>query len=242
MAITKIPPARTLKWIRSGFAMIFDEPAIWIGGCTASIVAFVVLSFIPFVGEILVQVLQFGLILFALAFADTQRLGRKFDFDAYFKPLSPLLPKLIGITLLNFLLLALAVAPLFMSIHVSGGLENFGSLIKNFGRSSPHFAILLSSGLLSALLLTLCTAASAYSIPLIFFQGLSIPEAMKTSALGSLKNVLTLFTNGLLLMLILLLGTIPLFLGWIVVLPLFFTSYYRSYYEIFERDPDKNLA
>jgi uncharacterized membrane protein len=86
-------------------------------------------------------------------------------------------------------------------------------------------------------------AAAALSIPLVMaywfapalvaLNGYAPFEAMKTSFSACLKNVLPFLVYGLVGLVLAVVATIPLGLGWFVLAPLGMASMYASYRDIF---------
>ncbi len=68
---------------------------------------------------------------------------------------------------------------------------------------------------------------------LIMLHGTAPTEALKMSFTGCLRNILPMLVYGLLCMMLLIAGAIPLFLGWLVVYPIFLCSIYTAYRDIY---------
>lgn len=67
---------------------------------------------------------------------------------------------------------------------------------------------------------------------LIFFHDLSIIQAMSLSFKACLANILPFFWYSVVFVLFALIASLPVMLGWLVLLPLFMLTYYSSYRHI----------
>lgn len=68
---------------------------------------------------------------------------------------------------------------------------------------------------------------------LIMLNGTAPIEAMKLSFVGCLRNILPMLIYGLILTVLLIVGALPLMLGWLVVYPIFLCSIYSAYRDIY---------
>ena len=76
--------------------------------------------------------------------------------------------------------------------------------------------------------------AFQYAPMLVFFEQKTPVQAIKASLQGSLRNIIPISVYSLIMQLIAFaLSTIPLGLGWIILLPIGLTSMYVSYRDIF---------
>lgn len=103
--------------------------------------------------------------------------------------------------------------------------------------TSAVIAVLL--GCLFFLLLLLPLVMAIWFAPaLIMLAGLSPVEAMKASFAGCLRNVLPFLVYGVIGVLLAIVASIPLGLGWFVLVPVAIASIYASYCDIFEDKDD----
>jgi uncharacterized membrane protein len=68
--------------------------------------------------------------------------------------------------------------------------------------------------------------------------GLTPVEAMKASFAGCLRNVVPFLVYGVIGLLLAIVASIPLGLGWLVLVPVAIASIYASYCDIFEDKDD----
>ena len=89
------------------------------------------------------------------------------------------------------------------------------------------------AALIGIVLFSLLMMAMQFAPMLVFFRSVPPLHAMKLSLRAFLHNVGPMLVYGLTLMLLAVLASLPMFLGWVVLLPLIFTSLYASYSDIF---------
>jgi uncharacterized membrane protein len=75
--------------------------------------------------------------------------------------------------------------------------------------------------------------AMQFAPMLVFFRNVPPVQAMKLSLRAFLHNALPMLVYGITFMFLAVLASLPMFLGWLVLLPLVFTSLYASYSDIF---------
>jgi uncharacterized membrane protein len=68
---------------------------------------------------------------------------------------------------------------------------------------------------------------------LIVLHDVAPVEALKMSFFGCLRNIMPFLIYGLVGLLMLVVGAIPLFLGWLVVYPVLMIAIYTAYRDIF---------
>ena len=91
-------------------------------------------------------------------------------------------------------------------------------------------------GVLAALALLVPLLMAYWFAPaLVVLRNMGAIEAMKTSFAASLKNIVPFLIYGAVMFVLFVLATIPLMLGFLVMLPLAFISYYTSYKDVFEQ-------
>ena len=89
-------------------------------------------------------------------------------------------------------------------------------------------AALLGITLFSALFM-----AMQFAPMLVFFNNVAPVTALKLSLRAFMNNVGPMMVYGVTFMLLAILASLPMMLGWLVLLPIVFTSLYASYCDIF---------
>ena len=72
-----------------------------------------------------------------------------------------------------------------------------------------------------------------FSYALVTINNFTVVQALKTSFHGCLKNIVPFLIYGLVMFLFAILATIPLMLGWLILGPVLFASFYTAYRDIF---------
>ena len=233
MEAKTVDVSRGIVWFSGGWRIFMKNPGLWVvlGVIMLAIVA--VLSIIPILGvlalSLITPVLTAGL-LYAAREADE---GRALDVLHLFQgfrerdKLTPLL-SLGGIVLAGFVL-SVAVA------FLVGG----ASVVTFMMGASPEMMRGAAAGMLVALLAGLAVQlvvvlALVYAVPLVMFRGVPAGRAMGSSLRANLRNVLPLLVFGVIYLFIAVLATLPLLLGWLVLLPVSAGTLYRSYKDLYE--------
>ena len=99
---------------------------------------------------------------------------------------------------------------------------------------SSAFLVVMVGALLFLLLFLPLIMAVWFAPALVVLRGLEPWAAMKQSFSGCLQNIVPFLIYGLIGIVLAILATIPLALGWLVVGPLTIASVYTSYCDIFE--------
>jgi uncharacterized membrane protein len=99
--------------------------------------------------------------------------------------------------------------------------------------SGAAFSILIGMLLFIAFLM-----ATQFAPMLVTFDKQSPLDALKASLLGSWRNLVPLSVYGVMMMLFMLVASLPMMLGWFILLPIMVTSMYAAYRGIFPH-PDE---
>jgi uncharacterized membrane protein len=93
---------------------------------------------------------------------------------------------------------------------------------------------ILLLAVLVAMLLGIPLAMAMYFAPsLVALDAVPVLQAFRLSLIGCLKNILPFLLYGVIAVLLVFLGTIPLLLGLLVVIPLLTIAIYTAYRDIF---------
>lgn len=219
---------QAMGWLRDGWELFKRAPGIWIGIVVIYIVISLAANLIPIIGSLALAL--FGIVFTFGMFCGARDLeaGNPLTIGHLFAGFSS--PRMGSLVLLGLLTLigSLCVgipAGLVAVILVAGGNGGLG----------------LATGLLLAVLaivlVAVLSAALLFATPLVGFNGLSPIEAVKLSFAATLKNWLPLLVWGVLAILLVLAGAIPLGLGLLVVMPMLCASYWLMYRTIFGDAP-----
>lgn len=233
MEIRSLPAGRGVDWIRASWAMFKQAAGVWIGILIVYVLIAAASSLIPLVGSLAMNlfapVLTVGICLGcrSLDSGEPLRLGHLFE---AFKGdrLGPLI--VVGVLSIVGVLIVAVIAMALIGGSVMVGASDQGD------PSSLGLVGLLAVLLVLALAVPLAMALW-FAAPLVGLDGLAPVEALKLSFRGCLTNFVPLLVWGLLAFLLMIAASIPLLLGWLVVMPMLMAAYYRMYVDIFAAAP-----
>lgn len=222
------------QWIKQGYALFMKAPLLWIALIMICFVAGAILSAIPLIGNILSGLLMpaviAGLMTGCQALEKDEELELAHLFNG-FKQHTSQLVMLGGISLVaQFLILGamMAVGGATLVSILSNGTQAQDPQIFMQAIAGAGFAILLGLVLFSIWIM-----AMQYAPMLVYFHNVAPVDALKLSLRAFLANVGPMLVYGLILILLAVLASIPIMLGWFVLLPVIFTSLYASFCDIF---------
>lgn len=231
-----VAAGRGLEWFREGWELFAANPGLWIAMMLVMLGVLMAAGFVPIIGFI-AQNLVFPLLLAGIALGcDTLRRGETLEFAHLFAGFSRNTHQLLvlGAIYSVGVLVAVIIAMIPM-IGLIGGMGFLGSL-EGVDPDSLGAAMLLPMllGVLLMMALTLPLLMAIWFAPaLVILDDRPALEAMKLSFMACLKNVLPFLVYGLVGLVLSILATIPLLLGWLVLMPWIYTSSYRAYRDIF---------
>jgi uncharacterized membrane protein len=133
---------------------------------------------------------------------------------------------LIGVMLIVALIIILP-AVLLIGVSLSDVTDLSGSMAPGV------VLVILLAGLVAAAAIVPLVMAYWFAPPLVVFHNLPAVDALKQSFFGCLKNLLPFLLYGVLMLIAAALATLPLLLGWLVLLPVIFATIYTSYRGVF---------
>jgi hypothetical protein len=222
------------EWIKQGYALFIKAPLLWIVLLFICMLAAVGISSVPVVGEPLVSLLTpavlVGLMVGCRALSQDEELELAHLFSG-FKQHTSQLVTLGGISLVTqFLILGLMM--------ITGGATLVGILMSGQPQTDPNVMMQALAGasfavLIGVVLFSLLMMAMQFAPMLVFFRNVPPLQAMRLSLRAFLYNIGPMLVYGLTFLFLAVLASLPMFLGWVVLLPLVFTSLYASYSDIF---------
>jgi len=222
------------QWIKRGFALFMKAPLLWIVLLFICLAAAITISSIPVIGEPLVSLLMpvilAGLMSGCRALSQDEELELAHLFSGFKQHVSQLVT-LGGISLVSqYLILGLMMAV--------GGATLVGILMSGQPETDPNVLMQAVAGagfavLLGIVLFSLLMMAMQFAPLLVYFRNVPPIEAMKLSLRAFLYNALPMLVYGITFMFLAVLASIPMLLGWVVLLPMVFTSLYACYADIF---------
>lgn len=226
----RVSAGRGLGWLSEGFGLFKQAPLLWIALPLLWLLAIFVVSLVPFIGGLAVNLTAAVVVGGFLLGANAQERGEGLKLETLWAGFSaphlqPLL--LLGIA---YLVIGLVVAV------AAGGLvfATLGSAVISGEASGVSLGIGGLVSLLVVLLLILAFSLATWFAPgLIVFGGVGPLQALKLSFAAAMANLGALAVYGLLAILIVVIASIPFGLGLLVAIPVFIIAMYCSYRDIF---------
>lgn len=233
MEARTVEMGRGLSWLSCGWRNFTASPGMWIALCALLIVISAVVSSIPMLGGLVLSLFGPALgggLMYAAREADQ---GRALKVAHLFKAFQEE-GRLGPLVALGAVALAGAVASVVVLFALAGG---YMRMMAKGGRFEVEAG--LPEGLLLAVLIVLAVQlavamALAYATPLVMLRGAPVGVALRSSFNACLRNTLPLLVFGLVYFFVALAASLPLMLGWVVLLPASVGMLYCSYKDIFE--------
>lgn len=215
-------------WIKEGWALYKQNKALWILLVLIGFFAPIVFELAPVIGPIFsicfTVVFSAGLLWGVQQTAYQGTFGFK-DIGVIFgdnkKSGTLLLLYLINILCFGLVLLFI-LSPMII-------MESLG-IVADQGTKDTLTTIMLTLG---ALLFLIVLMLFWFTTTLVTLHNASLLQALRLSFQGAWRNILPLILYILTLVVLGILGTIPVLLGWFVVIPLYFCSWYAAYRQIY---------
>lgn len=226
-----------VTWLSGGWALFKEAPGMWILFTVILLVASVVMNFIPLGGialSLVSPVLLGGIMLGCAAIKQGEPLELGHLFAGFSTQAGPLL--LVG---LLYMVGTIAIMLIILAVVVASiGVSGIGAMLAS-GNLDPFAGLsgMVLGGLLAALFALALTIpllmAFWFTAPLVVFHGVEPIAAIRTSFGACLKNIVAFLIYGLIGLVLAVAATIPLMLGWLVLIPVIMASIYAAYRDIF---------
>ncbi|TXH60982.1 MAG: hypothetical protein E6Q84_03690 [Thiothrix sp.] len=217
----------SIQWYKGGWTIFRADIANWVLMALIFGVIAIVLSFIPFIGALvlnLIAPLFIGGMLYAAQKSDQGQATDIMDIFSMFKDEQRRTPLMIlGLVMLglSFVFMMIVGGAMFASVDLAANAE--AVVMPSIGMGWLLIAILI--GILSAMLFF-------FAIPLVMFQKMSAIEAIKTSFMACTKNFPAFIVFMLIYVLLAIIASIPFGLGFLVLLPVMVGALYIAYKHI----------
>ena len=230
----RLNPIQGWVWIKQGYALFIKAPLLWITLLIIFFVAVAALSVVPMVGEpltsLLLPVVLVGLMAGCRALDNGDELELAHLFSGFQQHAAQLVT-LGGISLVGQYLI-------FGIMNMLGGAELVSILMSGQPVEDPEIIRQAVSGsglavMFGIALFSLMLMAMQFAPMLVFFRNIAPVEAMKLSLRAFLNNALPMVVYGTTFIMMAILASLPMMLGWLVLMPLVFTSLYACYCDIF---------
>lgn len=227
---------RGIGWLTDGLAYFTRNPLGWIGAMIVVFIIMLVIGVIPLGGllsYIVFPIFTGGIMLGCKAHAE----GQQFEFQHAFAGFSaPYVTRLLllGVfcTVLNMIMLIILMAVIFIAL---GGMDFLQQLQTMQPEDIAKYVAEFSVVLLVASLLYLPILMCTWFAPALLVNTECSPiQAMLLSFKACLYNVPAFTLYGIVVFVLGILATIPLGLGFLILLPVFNASVYLAYLDCFD--------
>lgn len=243
MEARKVSALHGWMWIKQGYWLFRKNPLLWMVLTSISVVGLFGISLIPVVGDplstLLFPVLLAGFMFGCHALAQGEELELAHLFGG-FQKFTQQLVTLGGINLVSQLLILgvmmLTGGAVLVSLLMSGKPVEDPALLMQ-AAAGAGLAIMLGIFLYSILLMAL-----QFAPMLVIFSGMRPVPALQASLRAFMRNFLPLTVYGLALIPFMILASMPMMLGWLVLLPIILTSMYAIYLDLFQTQTEGTTA
>lgn len=234
MEARKVHASHGWMWIKHGYWLFRKNPLLWMVLTAIGVIGMLGIAVIPVIGDplatLLFPVLLAGFMFGCHALAKGEELELAHLF-AGFQQHTQQLVTLGGVNLVGQLLILGAMM-------LTGGATLVGIMMGGKTADDPEilmqavagagFSLLLGMTLFSVLLM-----AMQFAPMLVIFGKMQPIPALKASLRAFLRNVIPLTVYAVMLLPFAILATLPMLLGWLVLLPIIITSLYAIYRDLF---------
>jgi uncharacterized membrane protein len=225
------------RWYGMAWDLFKPSWGIWLLTLLVFLAVMIVLQIVPFIGPIAANLIAPVMLAGFINLAHRAQTGQSVEVGELFAGFRHRTGALIGLGALNLVVTIVVVgammAPMFSAM---------GDMSAMQGMSDEQMAQEMMSGggtgsmllmLVALALLIPWLAAYWFATPLIFLADRGLGAALKESFFACFKNILPFLWFGILYFVLAAVASIPLFLGWFVLLPVLMISLYTAFRDIF---------
>jgi uncharacterized membrane protein len=226
-----VPAARGWNWITQGFELFRRQPGVWIAITVIGFLIFAGLALVPVLGSLAGMVLTPVFAAGIVVACREEDEGREAAISQLFAGFRERFGALVSI---GFIYLGIAVATaLVVGLATGAGMWSLvGGGADPAAVAGAGLTLLLAFLVMFALLLPVFMALW-FAPALAVFHDQGPAEAMKASFVACLRNILPFLLYSVILLLLAIVASIPLGLGWLVLGPTIAGSLYAGYRDIF---------
>jgi hypothetical protein len=234
MEARKVEPSNGWLWIKEGIEIFKKSPVLWVALTIVMALGLIAIASLPTVGDplatLLMPVLLAGFMLGCRALQQGKALELAHLF-AGFKVRTHQLIALGGINFVSQLLIMevmkLAGGEKLVEL-IMGGVPMDDPNVLDQAVTDAGLSVFIGMPLYAVLVM-----AMQFAPALVLFNNAAPLDALKSSLQACLRNIMPLSVYGAIMMVFALIASIPMFLGWLVMLPLMIASTYTAYRDIF---------
>ena len=243
MEARKVNIANGWLWIKQGYWLFKKCPVLWMVLAAIGTIGLIGISTIPVIGDplatLLFPVLLAGYMIGCHALEYDEELELSHLLAGFHNNTSQLVT-LGGISLISKMLILgvmmLTGGATLVSILMSGKPGDNPEVLAQ-AAVGAGIALTLGMALISVLLMSM-----QFAPMLIVFNKMSPIDALKTSLHACLRNILPLSLYGAMMLLFMMIASMPIWLGWLVLLPVIIGSMYAIYRDLFPTPTELAMA
>lgn len=250
--IRTAPAGDGINWLVDSFAIFSRYWPVWLLIDIFIIVLKIATFFIPLLGGIVMQILMPVFMGGLMLGCRSQDKGEGFLIEHFFSGFSNKFLQLVtvGAIQLSGIVLILIFCGL-MLFFVAGGMDTIMGVVQaaqNALMSHDINRLIEVTGGMSLIILAVALTGLALYVPLlvlvwfapalIILDNQDVITAMKNSFIGCMKNMVPYLLYGIIGLVFSIIATIPLGLGWLVLIPMMIISIYLAYKDIFPQTAD----
>lgn len=225
---------RGAQWLTESFGYFKASTGSWVGTCLVGFVILMGLSMLPF-SELFLPLITYcwvgGLIMGCKAQYDGEAFKLAYLFRGFQEHVGPLLA--LGVIMLIATTVAMLISFGSTTVDMLGLSETPPQVAyQKMLHSGGGLVVLLQFLVYLALTLPL-TMLVWFAPALICLGNVTVFRAMQLSLKGCLKNIIPMLIYSLVLLIAMVLATIPLLLGWLVLIPMVYISAFLMFMDIF---------
>ena len=224
------PAGHGWAWIVESWRLFKRQPLLWIGMWLVFVVIMIGAGIIPLLGALLTglfwPVFVAGFVIGCRALDE----GGELEFRHLFAGFRERVGTLLGVgalTLLASFIIGMVVG-LGVGVGAFTAMKGDAETMAALGGTTMLLMVLLTVALLVPVMM-----AAWFAPALVVFQQEGVIDSMKQSFGACLKNIVPFLLYGVLFLLLGVLASLPIFLGWLVLGPMLSASVYTSYKDIF---------
>lgn len=222
-----VPAGHGWDWIVAGWNLFKKQPGMWIGLVVVAMLVFFVMAIIPFIGSLAMMVLGPVFAAGVMAGCKTLDEGGQLEIGHLFAGFKDKFGTLAAV---GAIYLAAQVVIMVVVMLITG----VSVFTLSTGGAGAGTAVGIVLALLVMMALMIPVAMAIWLAPaLVMLSDRGAVESMKESFAGCLKNIVPFLLYGVVLFVASIVAAIPLFLGWLVLGPVFAGSIYASYRDIY---------
>lgn len=234
MQARKVPAAHGWLWIKQGYELFRKSPLLWMVLVAIGVVGMSAISYIPMVGAPLSTILLPAIVAGFMLGCRALEKGEELELAHLFAGFREDAQHLIALGGINLVTQLLILG--LMMLTGGGALAGLIMSGKQIDDPTALAQALASSGLsllVGATLFSVLLMAMQFAPMLILFQHMTPLRAMKTSLAAFIRNMIPLTIYGLMLLPFAIVASMPMMLGWVVLLPVIIASMYPTYVDLF---------